>query len=280
MSEGGERIDLPDGTSLYFVEEGHEYWRCKPDGSRGMRLTGVTTAIKPLDFRPDNLMRWAARLNGEGIAELAGPALSGEPESIPDALAWLETAESIWDTLSEAELTYEHIRDRAAVRGTNVHELALLALARDQVPDLAGFSEEERGYAQGVMRFWLEHDPKPTHVEQVVCDPDLGVAGRFDLRATLSDREGVGLVDCKTGGYISEGAHAQLAGYDYLAGICEIGATDWQAILRVDAEGGYELIEGEAVHEDFLCAVDVYRRAGRIAREARKARKAREEIAA
>jgi hypothetical protein len=277
----GERIELPDGTGLFYVDEDHSYWRRKPDGSRGARLTGVTTVVKPLDFRPDNLMRWAARLNGEGIAELVSPALSAEPDTIPDALSWLCSAESIWEALVEAKLTYEHIRDRAAERGTNVHELALKALAEGKaIPNLAEFSQEERGYAQAVLAFWRDHDPQPTHVEQVVCDSELGVAGRFDLRCgfgSASSPGGVGVIDAKTGGYISEGAHAQVAGYRLLAERCGIGRTDWGLILKLNPDGTYELIDVEATAESFLLAVKTYREAARIAREARKARKAAQE---
>lgn len=278
----GERIDLPRGVSLYYVDDDHSYWRCKPDGSRGQRLTGVTTVVKPLDFRPDNLMKWAANLNCDGVAELAAGAIDGtDPEQLPDVLDWLLTGDGIRAALEESERTWQHLRDKAGKRGTNIHVDVLVALAvGKKVPDLAKFTDEERGYAQGVMRFWREHRPTPTHIEQIVCDPDIGVAGRFDLRAKVAGRDGVGLIDLKTGGYISEGAHAQVALYDHLAGVCGVGETDWQAILRVDAEGGYELIDVQADHEDALLAVDVYRRAGRIGREARKARKSQREAVA
>lgn len=275
MADPGRRIDLPNGSALYYVEEDHSYWRCKPDGSRGRRLTGLTGVIKPIDFRPDNLMRWAAKLNGEGIAELCGPILAAtNTDSIPDALAWLDSADSIWQALEDAELTYNHIRDRAAQRGTNVHELALRALAEGKpVPDFDSMSDEEKGYAQGVVKFWLDHDPEPLDVEQIVADEELGVAGRFDLRAKLSTYDGIGLIDAKTSAYISEGAHVQIAGYRFLAEACGVGETDYGAILRLSEDGDYELIDVQAEATDFLAAVDCYRRAARIKSAAGKARR-------
>lgn len=276
MADPGTRLDFPDGSAVFYVDETHAYYRCKPDGSRGKRLTGVTTAIKPLDFRPDNLMRWAANLNCDGVAELASAVLSStDPDTLPDALAWLETGDGVRAALEESELTWQHLRDRAATRGTNVHARALGALAEGKaVPDLDDLTDEERGYAQGVVKFWLDHDPEPTHVEQVVFSDSLGIAGRFDLRAKLSTRKGICLIDAKTSRFISDGAHAQVALYDHLARECGIGGTDHQLILRLAADGSYELIECQADHEDALLAVDLYRRAARIGREARKARKA------
>lgn len=276
MSGGnGERIDLPSGLSIYYVDENHSYWRCKGDLTRGKRLLGATTALKPLDFKPDGLMRWAARKNGTGIAMLASEGLSLEDvEDMRSALSWLNSAEGIWSALTEAELTYEDIRDAAATTGTRIHEQVLGALcAGEKVPSLAELPPEERGYGQAMLAFWRDHDPTPLQVEQVVADEEIGVAGRFDFRGELATHEGICLIDAKTGsGFIPVANHAQLALYDYLAECSGIGVSDQLLILKLVEDGSYELLEAQATHADALAAVDLYRRAGRIGNLARKAR--------
>jgi hypothetical protein len=281
MSELGDLIKLPDGTRVYYRDEDHSYWRCKDDDSRGKRLTGVTTAVSPFDFRADRLLTWAAKTQCIGIAELAGPILAGEPEEVVEQLAWLTSQEEIWHELEDSELTFEHVRDRAGKRGTNVHELAFRALAMGKpVPDFEKLSEEERGYARAVVQFWLDHEPDALQVEQVVADTELGVAGRFDFRGTLATREGIGLIDAKTGGFIPTKAHAQLGAYDKLATDCGFGPSDWQAILQLSEDGTYRLIPVQATHKSFELALELYRENARIqgaaTKEWKKAQKERE----
>lgn len=285
----GLRVDLPDGNAVFYMDRCskhppgqpnsgcqmcHSYWRCKADGKRGKRLTGMTTGIKPVDFDPGRLLEWAARTNGIGVAMLASEGLAlDDADAMRDALAWLNSADAIWAALEEADLTFDQVRDKAAVRGTNVHELALQALAEGRpVPDFDKMTPEERGYARGVMAFWLDHQPQVLQAEQVVCDSELGVAGRMDLRCTLGSewRLGPGVVDAKTG-YTGPKDHVQIAGYAHCADICGFGGSDWQAILKLKEDGTYELIPGVASQDDFLAALDLYRRRGRIEREAKKA---------
>lgn len=287
----GLRVTLPAGHGCYYVDEGHEYWRLKEDGGRGTRLTGVTTAVKTLDLSPDALMRWAARTNGIGIAQLVSPVLDALEEAPDPTLAvkleWLRDHTTIWQTLEDEQLTYDDVKTAKGVVGTNVHELAFQALGVGKaVPDLDKMTPEERVRAQAVMAFFLDHDPQVHQVEQIVCDPELGVAGRLDLRCTLGSTcgdtlcpcnglKGPGIVDAKTGNYISAAAHAQLQGYRYLARVSGFGDSDWACLLKLREDGSYELVRAEGDQGDFLNAVATYRSAGRIDREAGKARAAR-----
>jgi hypothetical protein len=288
-----ERHEMPDGTSVYYRDSDHSYWRdIKPKGkawSGTGRLTGVSTVCAPLDFRPDNLMRWAARLNGEGIAILASEGLScDDVEDMRASLAWLGSADAIWQALQDSELTFEHVRDRAAARGTNVHKHALHALASGAaVPAFDQLTEEERGYARGVMAFWHECEPETLQAEQVVWSDRLGIAGRFDLRARLmGSYRGQSLlgatcmVDAKTSGFIAAKHHGQLAGYDLLARECGIGESERRLILQVGDDGSYELLDSAASHDEFEDALRVYRSAGRIGRATRAARTASAQAAA
>lgn len=291
--------ELPNGTTVYYRDSDHSYWQAVEKrkgewGGKG-RLTGVSTVVGPFDFRPDALLRWAAKSNGAGIAMLAAEGLSLEDaEDMRGALRWLESSESIWSALRDAQATFEDLRGQAAERGTNVHLHALHALARGEpIPDLPKLTEEEHGYARGVIAFWHEHEPRPLQAEQVVADLELGVAGRFDLRCEPEARcerptcpchhlppGAIAMVDAKTSGYLSNKAHVQLGGYEHCARTSGIGESDAQWTLQVTEDGGYELVLSTATAEDFAAGLDVYRRAGRIGREANAARKAREEALA
>lgn len=263
---------MPDETEVWYRESDHSYWRerkIKPDGTEGGtgRLTGVSTVVKPLDFNPDGLLGWAARLTCEGVA-----SLSRAGDAPP---AWLASGELISAALKDAKLTWEHLRDQAAQRGTNVHLRALHALARGAaVPDFAALTEEEQGYARGVLAFWHEREPEPMESEQVVWSATHGVAGRFDLRCVLDGE--VVLLDAKTANssFVPAKHHGQLAGYELLARACGLGPSARQVMLRVDAAGRYELIDSTAGAEDFLAALTVYRASARISRESNAARKA------
>ena len=124
MSSAGEKIDLPGGESLWYFDEDHSYWRHNPKtGKRGRRLTGVTTVVKPLDYNPENLLRWAAKTQCKGIALLA------EEASPEDLLRWLHNPDAIWRELEDHGLTYENVRDKAGVEGTNAHVLAFQAVS-------------------------------------------------------------------------------------------------------------------------------------------------------
>jgi hypothetical protein len=272
--EGFECHVMPDETAVFYRDAGHSYWRdvkAKPDGTVGGtgQLTGVSTVVAPLDFNSDGLLGWAARLTCEGVAALVAADLDF------DDSAWLESGPSIAVALKEAELTWKHLRDQAAKRGTNVHLRALHALAKGAaVPDFAALTEEEQGFARGVLAFWHEHEPEPLESEQVVWSATHGVAGRFDLRCLLDGL--VVLLDAKTAtsDFVPAKHHAQLAGYELLARECGFTPSTRQVMLRVTADGGYELVESTAGPEDFLAALTVYRASARISRECKAARKA------
>ncbi|MGH2955104.1 MAG: hypothetical protein ACRDK9_14015 [Solirubrobacterales bacterium] len=282
MSDLGELIELPNGTRLYYRDDDHAYFRCKPDGGRSTRITGVTTVCKPLDHDPDRLLSWSAKTQLIGVAELVAPVLL-DFDGDSGSLNWLTSQEAIWRALEDAELTFEHVRDRAAKKGTAVHREALQALALGRpVPNLEALTADERGLARGVMAFWLDHEPQANQVEQIVYSERLGVAGRFDFRGQIKGREGVGVIDLKTGNFISAAAHAQVGGgYPLLAEESGFGPSEWALILKVSESGAYELIPAQGTPAGFEGAVSTYREAARIDREAGKARRAaREAVAA
>lgn len=277
----GLLVTLPSGERVYFVEEGHAYYRCKEDGARGKRLTGVTTVAKVFDVDPSRLLQWAARTQCLGIAEAWKAGGSTD---------WLGSAEDIWEHLESLSLTFEDVRHKASRVGHHVHEHAFEALGRgEQVPALDKMTLEEQGHARGIMSFWLDHDPRPEQVEQIVLSPRLGCAGRLDFRGELNpcddeacacrqvvvELPGAGIVDCKTGNYVFASDHVQVAGYRKLSEHSGLGKTEWALLLHTFANGEYELIKSEATPKHFEDAVRCYRRVLEVNRLARKAREAR-----
>ncbi len=278
MSDG-EHIVMPNGTSCWFYDtpdKPHSYWRHNDKtGKRGRRLTGVTTAAKPADFNSDGLMGWAAKTNCIGVAILN--------EQRGDDRDWLKSGETIWQELEDEKLTYEDVRDLASTKGTNIHREAFQALAMGRpMIDLDSLTEGEQGHAKAVMAFFLDHEPDTELVEQVVYSERLGVAGRLDWLGRINSRDGRGVIDLKTGNFISAAAHIQVGdAYVQLAHESGFGErVDWSLILKTYETGRYELIETETEPGDFEAAVTMYRIAGRINGAAAKARKERQAVAA
>jgi hypothetical protein len=286
-----ERIELPGGDVVWFIDEhptneklSHSYWADSKDGDgKGRRLSGVTTVVKTLDYSVENLLKWAARTQCEGVAQL----YLREPEG--EFHHWLVSAEEMWSELNRNGLTYDNVRAQAGDEGTNVHMLVFEALAAGSPGiDFDALSDREKQLAKAVSMFWFEHDPNASQVEQVVYSKRLRVAGRLDFRGRLQARcanplcacheaDGVGVIDLKTGGYISEGAHSQVGGgYPLLAEESGFGESGWAAILQVSDDGTYEFFKAEGTAEGFESAVETYREAGRIRGLATKGREARQ----
>lgn len=297
--EDFEEHVMPSGAVCFYRESDHSYWPTikpkskKPDAEWSgckPQFTGVSTVSSPFDFKPDGLMRWAAKTNGIGIAMLAAGALElDDADDIRAQLAWLDNERTIWSALEEAELTYNDLRDMRAEEGTNVHKHALHELATGSpVPAYDELTEAETGYAQGVVGFWLAHAPATLSAEQVVMDAELRVAGRLDLRARLQARCGrkrcpcrlldlgdLFLADAKTSGYIPTKHHVQVVGYEHCAVVSGFEPTRAQWILQVDEQGGWELIPARATPEHFKTAVAAYRGAYEINKAAEADRKER-----
>lgn len=259
---------MPAGFSIdYFDSIGVDG---KPQQRRymldGTRTVSVSTVAKYIDPDADGLLYWATGLTYEGIAELA---------DLLDDTEWLRSRESIEAALKEAELTWHDLRSKAAVRGTNVHELILAALAENRtLPSLAKLTEDERAYGQAVMRWWTDRRPRPILTEQMVASAEHGFAGRFDLLCEI-DGETV-LVDAKTRGKgvprLSD--HVQLAGYAIASEESGFPAPDRQLALILTPEGEPVECDGLAEPDDFLAALDVYRRKASLGKLMRSQAKA------
>jgi hypothetical protein len=261
-----ERHAFPNGTECFFRPKGHQYWeeikwnkREDRWGGSG-RLTGVSTLVKPFDFNPEFLIRWAANTTLEATAQaFGGSELPADPHLIRLRI-------------QELALDHESVRDTAADRGKAVHEQMVEALAAgDKVPDLDVLPPEQRGYGQAVMAWWLDHEPEVTHSEQVVYSEQHRFAGRLDLRCRVTRgplKGAMVLPDFKTSGFIAAKMPVQVSGYDL--GIVESGlgeAADCVQVVQLREDGTYLPIEVDVCHEDFLAALHIYRRSQQLTKE-------------
>lgn len=267
---------LPDGSEVYFDPEPHAYYgevkaaKKAPGGYsavRDSRHTGVSTPVKALDTNVDPLLGWAAKLEAQGAIELL--SATAEHQGFPT------DGEALHRELVQAGLDWRSVRDRAATRGTNVHELIFLALAQERrPPSLSRLSDEERAYGQAAMRWWRDHQPEPLYAEQVTLCRGHNVAGRFDLLCRIEGE--VVLVDAKTRekGAVRRGDHAQLAGYEMCNEASGIGASDRRVALILCPDGSYAEHDCLADEGDFVAALEAYRRGSALEKRMRDAEKA------
>lgn len=271
MSElvGGrfEKHTMPNGDVVWYDDSRHAYFdriEERPGGKwvgpTDARLPSPSTIGKLLETSNEGLLRWAARTTCEGVSELGTRTIEGM------------AGDAIWDLLNARKLTYRDLRSKRADEGTSVHEKILGCLAAgERIPSLSDVSDEERGYAQGVLAAWHDLDPKPIAVEQVVYSRENRYAGRFDLLCKLDGR--LAILDLKTG-YVGNGAHTQLAGYVAATEESGFGVVEKALILKVSDDGTYDLIPCAATADDYLNALAAYRSASSVGKRSRELAKA------
>jgi hypothetical protein len=182
------------------------------------------------------------------------------------------TPEEIVAALTANKLTVNHIRDKAGTRGAGVHQALEDYMRSQKLPTLADYPEAERGYVRALASFLFEHRPEPLAIEHTVGSVTHGYAGRYDLRCRIGGR--VGLLDAKTSKRVYPESHfPQLEAYEAAAVECGADPTDFRAVLRLGADGKYELAESTATFEDFLGIKAAYDALARI-KAAVKQRKA------
>lgn len=187
--------------------------------------------------------------------------------------------------LKGRKLTPWDTRDKAAERGTWIHDV-LEALATDgQIPHGEDWTDEVRGHVRGVMRWYLDFRPLFVATEVQVGSRTHGFAGRYDLRLlvpgekfrALAEAQGVEdllpawpydverdlylvLGDYKSSKDVYPLTHfAQLEGYE-IAGV-EMGypATDARAVLQTQPDGSYKFVISWGKPTQFLAFLGALR---------------------
>lgn len=225
--------------TLKRINGGRGHWY-KIDGQK---VDGVTTLIKDGLPKPA-LPYWAARTVAEYVADnldqVAGMADMGRA--------------SIVAALKEVPWT---ARDRAAVKGTEVHALGEKLIRGEEVE----VPEHLAGHVEAYVKFLDEWKPEPILVEAPVGHRRWRYAGTLDMVVRLPDGRTV-LADIKTtaSGIWPETAY-QLAAYRHAEVYLDDSGVE-QPMVPVDAgyaiwvrADGYDVIPvecGERVFKDFL----------------------------
>lgn len=219
----------------------------------GKSATGVTTALKVID-KPA-LMTWAAKQVAQRVVDMSGAQ-------------WTELmAQGAHAAFWDLARTPDRERNKAAVRGTHVHNFAEKIMRGEEV----AVPEHLYGHVESCVAFMDEWRVQPVLVETVVGDYSYGYAGTLDLVADLPDGRRV-LFDYKTSasGIWPETA-LQLSAYrwashfipasqDVELPMTEIGITDCMAVhVRSDGYTVHPLRADTQVFGAFLNALHLHR---------------------
>jgi hypothetical protein len=167
----------------------------------------------------------------------------------------------------ENKLSTNHVRDKAADRGTEIHEAINIAGVEQRLPDITTFTEEMRPYIQAFSRWWLDQDPELLEMELLVCDRDVTrrFAGRLDLIGAISDQRC--LIDFKTSKAIYESHKEQVKMYELGYLHCGGEPVDRLVVVQLGPDGQYSMEDSYVSEDTVVHACGLY-----YAREADKAR--------
>lgn len=250
---------VPSGYTIEYCPDPRGY---KIDG---VEVPSVTTVLDCLS-KPA-LTWWGMKIGVMGLRELQMRQLVP-----PDADEL--SVEEIVSLLTEYKLTVNHQRDKAATRGTNVHNaLETWALTGNLAhPD--DFPEEEQGYVRGLNAFLADCQGNliPQESELMVGSKDYGFAGRFDLKAYIREYEfktgprttrkipgGIGIFDLKTSKGVYDSHYLQLSAYRLGLEESGYGRSDFEAIILVNADGRYDVKLNPKRPDHFLSILNTWR---------------------
>jgi hypothetical protein len=249
----------------------------------GRKLAGVSSVAKlgGAEKSFDIASKWGFRLGYEGAYKLAEEG---------DLRTLYSDEWALRKALSEEGLAPWSKRDRAAERGSWVHDV-LEHLGQDgKVPSLDEFPPEVRAHVRSVLRWFLWLRPSFVAMEVQIASRTHGFAGRYDVRLKADARkllecidplrddwqakrirelaavgkDALGLVDLKTSKSVYPETHfPQLEGYE--GGGVEMGfpETDFRAVLNTNEDESFEPARDFAIswatYDDFLGLLAAFR---------------------
>ncbi len=128
-----------------------------------------------------------------------------------------------------------------------------------EAPKVADYPPEQHGYVQAGARWLMAANPDPIQVEELVCDPAAGYAGRSDLVAMVKSYRT--RVDFKTSAKagIYGSSHVQTGLYERAAIACGDDPTDRQIVVVLGEEGTYRSMLSLATPAVVEAALAFYR---------------------
>ncbi len=236
--------DYPAGT--WLTQRGEPAKRGRRRYLLGdLVLDSVSSIVDTID-KP-GLVRWAEDHGTRGgvKAERLGE-LDGVPEE-----EWAERCRLLGLGPSAA-------RDEGSDRGKAIHAVFESMARTGEPPDASLLPATWRPWLRGAVRAWLTLDPQLIESECIVCNPEFGYAGRFDLYATCGGTPT--LVDYKTGrGKVYEQAHYQTRGYAECFPVSGLEPPARIVIVGISEDGDPQLVECEASSDDWYDLLRVFR---------------------
>lgn len=244
---------VPAGYTIEYCPDPRGY---KIDG---VEVPSVTTVLDIL-HKPA-LTWWGMKTGIIGVNDLIDRKLIDVVD--------LENTDHVISKLTEHKLTVNHVRDKAAVRGTSVHNALESWAVTGTIADPDDFPEEEQGYVRGLNAFLADCKGYliPQESELMVGSKEQGFAGRFDLKALFemdgftlqptprkkrSIPGGVGIFDLKTSKGIYDSHMLQLSAYRLALEESGYGRSDFEAVIQVTADGKYDVKLNTRRPEHFL----------------------------
>lgn len=277
---GVARSVTPSGLEIYYQAGPKRLYRVD-----GGEVPSVSTILEVLD--KGGLSWWGMTIGVQGIAQLLErKCLAWDDErddpcfrhqtALSGMVEWedVKSTEGLVELLKTHKLTVNHVKKDAADRGTNVHSALESWYETGTIPDPQFYPEHERGYVQGLVEFLTDADPIGRMSEVMVASNEHGYAGRFDMVAHIegdvvvkaypkrppkrAQVSGTWLLDLKTSKGVYPSYHLQLAAYRAALLECGYEPVDHAGVVRVTADGRYELVEGRAFHDQFLSVLAVH----------------------
>jgi hypothetical protein len=222
-----------------------EYRAYKLDGKRLVSVTSLLAAVLPAP----GLVKWAEEQGARGVWRLA------QDDLLP------ADAEDVMRTVRKHALGADAAKLQGATRGLNIHGLLEQYARTGSPPNPADHPAEHRPFIRGLVRWLLKARPEPVaeSIEQIVCHPKLGYAGRMDLRAKIGARDLVVDVKTQPKGNIYDKALVQVEMYRWADEYCGAGPADGTLVVVFDATGGFHEMDGVATKRTVTCAVNLYK---------------------
>lgn len=245
----------------------------------GVPVPSVTQILGVLD-KPA-LPWWGMTVGVQGVAQL---------RNLGAEIPWAD-ADGITKMLTEHKLTVNHVRDKGGARGSGAHGALEQWMQFGTPPQPLAFPVEERGYMQALARALIALRPEVIATEVMVASVEHGFAGRYDLVARIRSKDSelmerlglelgaTALLDLKTSKGIYPDQHfPQVEAYEGASVECGGDPTDARLVLRLGADGMFEVARSYATFEDFLAIKGAFDALRRL--KAAKPRKARAKAAA
>ena len=275
MSEPVATGEYP-GISVAYYEKPYRKYTVN-----GKDAVSVTTALgvlnKPLDA-------WVERVTLAGTVKLLRQPTytlpeDGSPESCPwkqrkyvpgfarqcnspthDCIGRDPALCQFRVDLKNRRLDYYAEKKEAADRGVDVHQIWQDWNEKQKIPHVADYPANRHGFIRALAAFIMQHNPTCLESEKVVGSAVHGFAGRLDTVVVLSVDDAPCVVDIKTSKAVYPSSHfPQLAGYEIARRECGLQPTERQGILRLGADGKFDLVWSDATGDDFLAVLNAWK---------------------